>query len=529
MNKMKVLTMLFLLFISIKAFGQNQNLSNGNVFDGEPYLAINPNNDQHIVVAWLGWINFSNQFKIKVKTSYDGGLTWSAASELPHTVNGYSSADPSVAFNYAGDVFVCYIDFTGTTPPVTGGVYLCKSIDGGLTFNSPIEVINTSYDGTKWPIDRPWLVIDNSTGPYQGNIYVTSMNLNRTNAPFNPYLSVSNDGGNTFITSYLDTTGWLAGSLNPLPMCSPTISSSGVFYGAYPSYVLSQSFYSQAFLVKSINGGLSFTHSTLITSNPPSNIGDYPLAKKGPLLISNPSNSSHLAYVFLSAVNEDLDVFLTETTNAGTTWTTPTRINDDPLGNNRMQDLLWADFDTDGDLIISWRDRRNGTDSSYQTPSEIWASFRNKDSMQFEPNFQITSQTIAYDTILESAGNDFMCIKIQNDTLSATWGDTRDGKLNIWFQRLTTNGTVLSVQQISSEDIPFIFVYPNPTSSLLFVESENLKGISVYDLNGQEIISKQNNISEYKIEINMENYPTGTYIINVETIKGTFTNKIIKQ
>ena len=42
-------------------------------------------------------------------------------------------------------------------------------------------------------------------------------------------------------------------------------------------------------------------------------------------------------------------------------------------------------------------------------------------------------------------------------------------------------------------------------------------------------LSKQNNISEYKIEINMENYPTGTYIINVETIKGTFTNKIIKQ
>ena len=101
-------------------------------------------------------------------------------------------------------------------------------------------------------------------------------------------------------------------------------------------------------------------------------------------------------------------------------------------------------------------------------------------------------------------------------------------KLNIWFQRVTTNGTVLSVQQISSEDIPVVFVYPNPTTSVLFIESENLKRISVHDINGREIISQQNNIQN-KIEINMENYPTGTYLIYVETTKGTFTNKIIKQ
>ena len=159
----------------------------------------------------MGWINFSNRFKIKVKTSFDGGSSWSAASELPHTVSSYSSADPSVAFNQNGEVFVCYIDFTGTTPPVTGGIYICKSTDGGLTWNAPSEVINTTFDETKWPIDRPWMVIDNSSGPYQGNIYVSSMNLNRTNTPFNPYLSVSTDGGSTFATSYIDTTGYLAG------------------------------------------------------------------------------------------------------------------------------------------------------------------------------------------------------------------------------------------------------------------------------------------------------------------------------
>jgi type IX secretion system substrate protein len=521
--------LILLIFLSLFVFAQNQNLSNGNVFDGEPYIAINPYNSQHLVVAWMGWVSFSNQFKIKTKTSFDGGQTWSFAVELPHTVSGYSSADPSIDFNQNGDVFTCYIDFTGTTPPVTGGVYICKSTDGGLSWNAPTEVINTNYDGTKWPIDRPWMVIDRSLGIYQGNIYVTTMNLNRTNPTYHPYLSVSNDTGNTFSTSYVDTTGWLAGSLNPLPMCSPAISSTGVFYGAYPSYELSQSLFLQSFMAISNNGGANFTYNNIITYTSPTNVSNYPSAKKANLLLCNPSNSNHLAYLFLSATNGDLDVFLIETTNSGTTWTSPIRINDDPIGNNRMQDLIWGDFDIDGDLIVSWRDRRNGTDSTFQTQSEIWASFRSKDSLQFSPNFQITNQTVAYDSVLESAGNDFMCIKLQNDTLNAVWGDTRDGKLNIWFQNMAVDGTILSVKQISSEEIPEVFIYPNPTTSIINIENENLKRVTVYDMSGHQIIEKWDNTQKNGIAIDLINHSKGTYLVEVITSKGIVKQKIIKQ
>jgi len=526
---MKGISISILLFVSLSSFGQNQNISNGNIFDGEPYLSINPNNSQHLVVAWMGWVNFSNQFKIKTKTSFDGGQTWSSATELPHTVIGYSSADPSIDFNQNGDVFVCYIDFDGIDPPVNGGVYICKSSDGGLTWNTPTEVINANYDGIKWPIDRPWITIDKSNGVYDGYIYISTMNGNRTDSPFNPYLSISNDSGITFITTYLDDTNWLAGSINPLPMCLPTVSSTGVFYGAYPSYVLTQSLYPQYFLASSNNGGSTFSYSNILTSTDPIPMSNFPSAKKGHLLIDNPATANHLSFIYLRTINGNLDVFLTETTNAGVTWSSPVRINDDPISNNRMQDLVWADFDTDGDLIISWRDRRNGTDDTYQTPSEIWAAYRNKDALQFAPNFQITNQLVTYDSVLENAGNDFMCIKMQNDTLNAAWGDTRNGKLNIWFQSMAVDGTILSVQQISSEEIPDIFIYPNPTTSKIYIENENLKDIKVYDIKGSEIISRPNKYNESKIEINFENYSNGSYIIKVVTTKGTVTHKIIKE
>ncbi|VAX17398.1 hypothetical protein MNBD_IGNAVI01-1196 [hydrothermal vent metagenome] len=43
-----------LLFLSVSSFPQNQNLSDGNIFDGEPFIAVDPLNPQHMVVAWTG-------------------------------------------------------------------------------------------------------------------------------------------------------------------------------------------------------------------------------------------------------------------------------------------------------------------------------------------------------------------------------------------------------------------------------------------------------------------------------------------
>ncbi len=522
-----ILVALTLGFLSSSA--QNQNISNGFVFDGEPYLSVNPNNSQHLVVAWMSWIDFIEEFKIKVRTSFDGGQTWSAPITLDHTQTAYTSADPSIAFDENGNVLICYIDFTGTEPPCTGGVYICTSTDGGLSFGSPAEVITTDYDGTKWPIDRPWMVIDRSSGPNQGNIYVTSFNLNRNEPSYNPYLSVSSDGGNSFSHRYLDTLGWLAGSLNPLPVCSPTLSSSGVFHGVYPSYVLSQSLYFQSFLASSSDGGVTVDHKLVQGQSTPANSIDYPDAKKAGLLLSDPSSSNHLVYVFLSTQHGDPDIFLIETYDEGTNWTAPVRLNDDPVGNNRIQDMLWGDFDVDGSLVVSWRDRRNGSDSTYQTSSEIWAAYRNTDSTAFSSNFQITDQTVDYDTILASAGNDFMCIKLQDDTLNAVWGDVRNGRLNIWFQRMATDGTTLSVTQLATDRIPEITIYPNPTVSLIHIKAKDLLEARIFDLKGSQLLSVSNENGTHSMKMNLESLPNGTYILEAETKFGTARKEVLKQ
>ena len=82
---------LFTLFIALTMlpFGYaqptNTNISNGLIFDGEPYIAINPTNAQNLVAAWMGFKLSGGSYHIAIKTraSFDGGTTWSVASQPP--------------------------------------------------------------------------------------------------------------------------------------------------------------------------------------------------------------------------------------------------------------------------------------------------------------------------------------------------------------------------------------------------------------------------------------------------------------
>jgi len=525
---MKNVIVIISVLLSITfSFGQNQNISGGTVFDGEPYLSINPSNPQHMVVAWMGFVPF-NYIAIKTKVSFNGGQTWSTTNVIPHTNPVYGSADPSMEFDNSGNVFLSYIDFN--TSIDSGAVYVRKSADGGLSWASPVEVINAQSDPDKKPIDRPWISIDRSGGVNDGNIYITTMPpkiFGPLLPPYNPYFIRSTDGGATFDPwKYIDTIGWLAGSIIPQPTPFHTVSNSGIFHCVYPSWVLSQNTEPQFIFASSSNAGSSFSYSSIVL--PLAIAFTDTLAKRGYPLVANPTNANHLVFLNLITPHGDADVFLWESLDSGITWSDSIRINDDPIGNNRMQDLIWADFDLDGDLVVSWRDRRNGTDSTYATASEIWGAIRLKDSTNFSPNFKISDTIVAHDTVLESAGNDFMCVKLVNDTLNAVWGDTRNGKLNIWFQRMALDGIVLSIQQLSSENIPNIKIYPNPSFSNITIEAENLNKVIVFNQNGKIVSIHQNLNGIENVVIDLTHLSCAVYFVQVTTAEGMITKKIIK-
>lgn len=86
-----------------------------------------------------------------------------------------------------------------------------------------------------------------------------------------------------------------------------------------------------------------------------------------------------------------------------------------------------------------------------------------------------------------------------------------------------------SNQNISIDSKNDVTIYPNPTKDILHVESNVLiKEIELVNPLGQALF-KNNAINAYNYQINLENYPTGTYLIKVLTNSGQTTKKVIKE
>lgn len=506
---------------------EDVNISTGVFFEGEPYLKVNPENPNHLVVAWMGYVNASQNLKIKVRTSFDGGITWSPITQIENANPNYTSADPSIAFHPSGDVLIAFIDWTGTDADVLlGGIYYSRSLDGGLTFGSPVEVLNLDVMPDQKIIDRPWMVIDRSNTNTAGNIYITSMNAKDAAPEYHPFISTSTDNGNSFSLATIDGENWLSGDFVTSPMPTPTVQNNGVLHVIYPSLVFSQNTMAQYILASSSDGGTTFNYQSVFASNESASNND-PLPKKGYLLQKDPSDNNHIAFFFPSNVNDDLDIYFTETFDAGANWSNPTRINDDPIANDRLQDLVWADFNETGDLIVTWRDRRNAPESGYETASEIWAAYRPNGSNTFESNFQITDETVAYNEVLALAGNDFMSVQLVDQIVHTTWGDTRTGTLKIWYQRSDTEGNLLSLDDIANKQ-ESQFVFPNPANTHVTIHIENWTELTVYSLDGKKIELIKNNTQGIDNVINIAHLKKATYLFEIKTSSGKYQQKVIK-
>jgi len=515
---MKNLLLFALLLFTIRTSAQDENLSNAAVFDGEPYLAIDPANAHHIVVAWIGY-TFGQPVGIKTKATFNAGVSWSAVHILPHSVSTYHSADPSLAFDGAGNVFACYIDFRQS--PDSGGVHVVKSTDGGLTWNTGSVVVDSYADGNKKPIDRPWLTID-QVSHHQ---YVTTKPPSWVLPPNRPYYIRSLDDGQTWQPRrYLDTANYLVGNFIAQPMAVTTVSANGELHALYPSWVVGQNPLPGFIHARSTDGGATFTRNGAAYST--TGVNDT-LAKGGYHLLADPSDGAHLAFCFLNSTFGDLDVFVIESHDSGSTWGAPIRVNDDPQGNGVMQDLVWGSFDTDGDLAVTWRDRRDGTGTGYASESEIRGTVHWHDSLSFQPDFRISDTIAPYNALyLNASGNDFMSNELRNDTLNTVWGDVRSGHLDIWFKRIAmSSGNSMGMQLINSEPVPQVTLFPNPAYDELRIEGDRVTSVRVFDEDGQLLLTE----IPRNGSIPLNGIGPGVLMIELDTAHGVVWRRIEKE
>ena len=302
MKLLKNYFFLFVLFSCQLNFAQSDQLiSTGNIFDGEPYMAINPNNNQHIVIGWMGF-ELNQNVVIKTSVTFNGGQTWSTPIWFAHEVSGNYSADISLAFDQQGRLYASYIDYDRDNFN-NGKVVVRNSLNGGLSFGSSVTAINITSCPQKLCIDRPWMVVDQTSGPHSGTIYLTTVNANNSNlvaAPYHPYFVSSSDNGQTFSAlRELDTINFLAGSIILQPLASPDIDANGIFKAMYPSYKPdTQGPFAHYFIASSVNGGASIDQFNALNSTGSSVTNT--LVKRGPLFRIDPTDPLHMVYLTLN-------------------------------------------------------------------------------------------------------------------------------------------------------------------------------------------------------------------------------------
>ena len=160
-----------------------------------PSVAVDPHDKGHVVVAYMDYSLVTTGYAgIGVAVSIDNGVTWQRTLVPLPAGFDQGASNPTAQFDDRGHVFISFMAATylgPIKPPITSsdggaarglgfqannGIFVSRSDDGGLTWQSPAAIVSHIYDGShKVPFEvAPTLAIDSSSAsPLDGALYVT--------------------------------------------------------------------------------------------------------------------------------------------------------------------------------------------------------------------------------------------------------------------------------------------------------------------------------------------------------------------
>jgi hypothetical protein len=348
--------------------------------------------------------------------STDGGASWTDKGALPTNPNG-DAGDPVLArSSLTGTIFLSTLQFSGS------GIRVFPSTDNCSTFAAPVQ----GAPGKSGMQDKDWIAVDNFAGSGQGNVYLVERDFGPGNGI---YLFRSTDDGATFGPS--GGTLIVSGVANNVQGAYVAV---GPDHSVYVFY-FDQSSPQRIRMRRSNDLGVTFgvpvTVATLATT-----------ATNGNLILGGGFRTNAFPQAAVNPVNGDLyvvfndnpvgadkaDIFFTQSSNFGGTWSTPVRVNDDAGANDQWQPTL-AVMPSGEHLFISFYDRRldpaNSLIDVFGVIGDISGGV-----VTFEPNFRITTASfpvvIGQDPVVNPVYmGDYDQAVADNNFFYVTWGDNR--------------------------------------------------------------------------------------------------------
>jgi hypothetical protein len=393
-----------------------------------------------IVVGFNDTESYNNSFSQNSKyTGYsistDGGQTFTDLGSLPTNPNG-DFGDPVLARdNSSGTIYFSTLSFGSFFG--NPDIQVFRSFDGGNTFQTPVNAA-TGIPSFDYP-DKEWMTVDNFAGAGQGNVYVTFTDFGST---ARITLTRSTDGGNSFGPSGGVTiaSGFVQGSFVAV---APDHSVNVFWLDGY-------GFGQRIMMRRSTDQGNTFGPAQVVASlNTTGFNGDLGLGgfatNAYPHVAVNPvTGDLYVAYNDTPLNGDRANIYFTESTDGGTTWSAPVTVNDDGTFTDQWQPAI-AVKPNGTQLFIGWYDRRNDPFNyfldTYGVVADIDAVSH---AVAFQPNFRISTTSFTPVFGVDPVANfnymgDYDTASADNASFYYTWGDNRDATApDVRFAKILT-------------------------------------------------------------------------------------------
>ncbi len=265
--------------------------------------------------------------------SDNGGSSFSKYTIMDNLVPGSTQSDPWLIKDSDDNAYFVRLEARGSVVRV-GEIVISKTSDGGETWGSVINASTTiGFD------DKETACVDSD-----GNIYIAWTHT----SPYEHVFTRSTDGGQNFIPTKKLTTGPFHGYIHASP--NNTI---------YLTTAKRQSatYFNQIWLTKSVDQGDNWTTEVM------------PMPQSGEIsriTVTDTDSQENVYIVFAQGAEEDKEIYLIKSEDAGATWSTPVQVNDNSAGDQRMPEMYIGQDDI---IHIAWLDASMGVQHYYYSYS----------------------------------------------------------------------------------------------------------------------------------------------------------------